>query len=213
MRTTRTLLLAATATIAAGAAATLAHAGTSDSHVMTIQLPNGAIEQIRYAGDVPPDVVLSPEPVTAPNFQPVMEQPFALLERISAEIDRQAAAMSQAANTMIAQPMPGFGGLTEASPGRLPAGSQGYSTISTFSGNGVCTRSVQITYPGDGNAPRVQSRTSGNCGPAQGAATPAELPPSPVPARQPGTIEVRQSAPAAAKPYQGMLHQIGDWMR
>jgi hypothetical protein len=49
----------------------------------------------------------------------------------------------------------------------LPAGVRGYSIVSTISGNGVCSRSVEISSRGDGAKPTVLTHTSGDCAGAQ----------------------------------------------
>jgi hypothetical protein len=155
----------------------MAKAQTPDVHVLTLHLPNGQVEQIRYTGKVPPNVVLAPDAM-ATSFAPA--SPFALLARMSADMDRQAAVMFRTINDMA---MPDGAGL-----GMMPV----------VSGPGVCTRSVQITFTGNGQAPHVVSRTAGDCGPAQGEATPAMLPNAPVPHRAPAVIEAK-----AEDPYQG----------
>lgn len=217
MCTTRILLLAGAAALAFVGLSGLAQANTPRTHVLTVQLPNGVTEQIRYTGDVPPQVVLMPEAMSSAEVAPRTTDfdaasPFAMLQRISAEMDREAAAMFQATDSLMSQPDPGS--ITEAALGRLPAGTEGYSLISTFSGAGVCTRSVQISYSGGGQKPRIVSSTAGDCGGSHHSAAPTELPGSPEPAHQPRTIQVKaNSAPAVANPYRGLVHQVGDWRR
>jgi hypothetical protein len=177
MRTTRIALLTGTAAIILAGIAGMAKAQTPEIHVLTLRLPNGQVEQVRYTGDVPPTVILAPD-ARATSFAPA--SPFALLERMSADMDRQAAAMFRSINDMT---MPNAGGV---------------GTIPVLSGPGVCARSVQITFTGNGQAPHIVSRTAGDCGPAQGKATPATLPNAPVPHRAPAVIEAK-----AADPYQG----------
>jgi hypothetical protein len=177
MRTTRIALLTGCAGIILAGIAGMARAQTPDVHVLTLRLPDGRVEQIRYTGDVPSAVVLAPDAM-AKSFAPA--SPIALLERMSADMDRQAAAMFRTINAMA---MPNGAGL-----GMIPV----------LSGPGVCTRSVQITYTGNDQAPHVVSRTAGDCGPAKGEATPATLPNAPVPHRAPAVIEAR-----AEDPYQG----------
>ena len=130
MRLSRTVLLAWVAALGLTGIAGLADAQTSDTHVMLVQLPNGAIEQIRYSGDVPPRIVLAPD---AASF----ESPFAALEQMTALMNRQAEAMLRSARAMAMQPMP----MTEAAFGHVSPGS------------GVCMRSVQITYTATANSP------------------------------------------------------------
>ncbi len=96
MRTTRLALLAGTASIILAGYGCIAHAGetrpqTSASplanHVMILRLPDGQIEQVRYTGNVPPAVIVAPNAIPA---SAVTGDPFAMLDRISAQMDRQA---------------------------------------------------------------------------------------------------------------------------
>ncbi len=182
----KTILVGATAILAA-AAATPARAWDSTTHVMTIKLPNGAVEHIRYTGDVPPTVMMAPAPFTmaSPFFGP--DPAFAALQRMSAALDAQAAVMLQQAADMPR--------LTEAQFRNQPAGATGYSFVSTFSSNGTCTRTTQVTYRGDSLAPQTVSNVSGDCG-AQPAirAVPARI-------RQPAAATrtiLADAAPAGA---------------
>src|ERR1700722_405338 len=152
MRTTRIALLTGAAAIVLAGIAGMAKAQTPNVHVLTLRLPSGQVEQIRYTGNVPPTVVLAPDAM-ATSFAPA--SPFVLLARMSADMDRQAVAMFRTINDIA---MPNGAGL-----GMIPV----------LSGPGLCTRSVQITFAGNGQAPHVVSRTGGDCGPAQGGATPA----------------------------------------
>jgi hypothetical protein len=166
-----------------GFIAGVASAETANTHVMTVRLPNGMVEQIRYIGDVPPQVVFVPQAIA-------YESPFAMLDRMTTMMDRQAEAMMRTINAMMAQPFPST---TEAAFGALPTGA------------GVCMRSVQITYTGHGQ-PHVVSHTSGNCGGSSGTAAPVQLPAPSAPAHQPQTIEVK-----ASTPYQDLVHPAGPW--
>jgi hypothetical protein len=182
MQLSRTVLLAGAAALGLAGIAGMADAQTSNTHVMTVQLPNGEIEQIRYSGDVPPQIVLAPDAVT-------FESPFAALEQMTAMMNRQAEAMLRSARAMAMQPVP----MTEAAFGHVAPGS------------GVCMRSVQITYTGNGEQPHVVSRTAGDCGQSGGSAVPAELPApaAPVVPAHPRTIEVK-----AGSPDQGLVHRV-----
>jgi hypothetical protein len=179
---------------------------------MTVQLPGGGTAQIQYTGDVPPQVTVSDAPVVAPmGFNPAFaampsmfgaDSPFAMFDRISAEMDRQMAAMWRRAEVFSAQSP---SQLTEAAMRNLPAGSQGYSFVSTLSGNAVCVQSTQITSAGNGAAPKVVSHSSGNCGPESssrfgGATGSANLPTSPVPAQRPDTLWIKSPAPTVPAP-------------
>jgi hypothetical protein len=169
-------VLAGSAAIAAGAAMTPALAQDSQVHVLTMQLPGGGVEHIQYIGDVAPRVVLMPAPAMV--AVPMMAgDPFATLERISAMMDQQAAAMMRQVNAIPA----------------LPPGVNGYSFASTMSGSGVCTHSVRITFTGNGK-PQMVSSTSGDCSAERGGQSPADVNvPAPVsrPEASPRTIEAK----------------------
>lgn len=181
----RKLLLAGAAVIGLAGSAGLAQAQAPDAHVLTVQLPNGAVEQIHYTGSVPPRVVFLPE-------QPVAETPFAMLDRISAAMDRQMAMMMQA----VAAPMPAM------MPFAPPPSSTGLRMVAA-PGAHVCMQSVSITYAGDGSAPKIERRTSGDCGAS--TAGPAALPSEPVrPAAR--TIEVKARHPTEVPAWRPLLH-------
>lgn len=175
------LLLAATATVAVAGFAGLAAAEIKNAHMLTVRLPDGSLERIQYAGDQPPKVsvettpVMMIAPVDMVSVSPIAQMfgpasPFADLQRISAAMDRQAAAMLQQVEMTPMSPM-GANGPILADLNRLPAGVQGFSMVSTSSGNGMCMHSVEYRSMGPGQAPKVLTRTSGNCGPAGAAAT------------------------------------------
>jgi hypothetical protein len=174
MRTTRIALLTGTAAIILAGVAGIAKAQTPDAHVLTVRLPDGRVEQIRYTGNVPPAVIVGPQAM-ATSFAPV--SPFAMLERMSEDMERQEAVMFRAINDMTVPNAGGFG------------------VIPAMSGPGVCMRSVQITFTGNGQAPHVVSQTAGDCGPAQGKATPAMLPNVPAPVQAPRVIEAKAAGP------------------
>ncbi|HEV2336924.1 MAG TPA: hypothetical protein VGS13_15575 [Stellaceae bacterium] len=202
MRNLRTLLLAGVAASAIGfSGAVLAQ--SANTHVLTVRLPDGGLAQIRYTGDVPPHIAFSnvasvPMPAL---FGP--DSPFAALDRISAEMDREAAAMFAQADALAAQAQSGQS--TEAAARSLPPGSQSYTFVSTMSGNGVCTRSVEITARGDGAPPRVVSHSSGNCGAMPGGSGSIGLPVAPAPANRPDVV---WASAQGAKPAAGLVHEI-----
>ena len=208
MRVLRTAALAAVAAAAIGFGGA-ASAQTSPTHVMTVALPGGGVAEIRYAGDVPPQVVFGEAPAPFAAWTPVAsffgpDSPFAMMERISAEMDRQAAAMFRRAEAIAAEARSGQ--LTEPSFGSLPPGSQGYTFVSTMSGNGVCTQSVEITSQGNGAQPRVVSHSSGNCGTTQGPAGSVNLPAAPArPYKQPDLLLTKAGGP---QPYAGMVREV-----
>lgn len=183
MQTIRTALLAGAATVLLCGAFNMA-AAQSRTHVLTVRLPGGAVEQIRYSGDAPPEVVVAPDAAPFGYSWPVAffdPAPFAALDRISAEMDQQMAAMLRNANALAAQSMSDPRWVSEIGSGRPPAGSESYSFISTGSGSGMCGRSVKITSNGDGQKPHVVSRSWGNCAsgaPSAGAGVQRAAPPA-----------------------------------
>jgi hypothetical protein len=184
MRLSRTVIAAGAAALALTGLAAVASAETANTHVMTVRLPGGTVEQIRYSGDVPPQVVFAPDDAA-------FESPFAMLDRMTALMDRQAEAMIRTINSMMAQPF--LAPTTEAAFGAVPAGS------------GVCMRSIQITYTGHGQ-PHVVSQTASDCGSSGGTAAPVQLPAPSAPAHNARTIEVK-----AGNPHQGLVHPVVAW--
>ncbi|WP_296614421.1 hypothetical protein [Sphingomonas sp.] len=167
MRKLRTAVLAGIATL--GVAGT-AMAASNDTHVMAVGLPDGSVARIEYQGAVAPKVrVDSSAPALRPMLRIVPVQladpfdaaPFAMIDRIMADMDRQAAAMTAAAF----QPVPaGKAGRPDlAAFGNLPAGAVSYRFVSTSDGNRVCTRSWQVTSQGPQQPPKLISASSGDC--------------------------------------------------
>jgi hypothetical protein len=201
----RTALLAGAAALAIGTSgAALAEA--PQTHVMALALPGGGVARIEYAGPVPPRVVIGEAPPAfaalpaASLFGP--DSAFAAMERVSAEMDRAAAAMFTRAESLAAQARSGQP--VEAAYGNLPAGMQGYSYISTLSDNGVCSRSVEITANGTG-APRIVSHSSGNCGGAAAPGGAVGAPAAPAPsAKRPDLLLTRSDRPS----YAGIVRQV-----
>jgi hypothetical protein len=195
MRLPKSLIVAslAAAAVAGGAMA----ASGPQVHMLIVRLPNGAVEQIRYYGDVPPKVVVMRGPTAADPLGPAaffgQSSPFAAMDRISAQMDRQMAAMMAQAHAVQAKALAGAaGGLQQTAVGQLPAGAQSVQTVSTFSGGHACTKSVEVISQGAGKAPQVISKSSGDCAPA---ATPgAALSPGASGGAQ--TIETKATKPA-----------------
>ncbi len=146
-----------TSLIAAATAACLAAspAAGAGPHTLLVQLPDGAVEQIQYAGDIPPQVVLGPAPVVAPMAAVAMDPFFPDFARLTALMDQQEAAMMRLAASAAAYPAAAFA--------NLPAGTTTY--VATFSTDGACIKRTEITYAGNGAAPRLVSDTEGDCGP------------------------------------------------
>jgi len=141
-------------------------AASNDTHVMAVGLPDGSVARIEYQGPVAPKLRIDP---TAPALRvvpvrladPFDAAPFAMIDRILADMDRQAAAMTAAA----LQPVPTdkAGRPDLAAFGNLPAGTVSYRFVSTSDGNRVCSRSWQVTSQGSQQPPQMISASSGDC--------------------------------------------------
>jgi hypothetical protein len=163
MRKLRTAVLAGIATL--GVAGT-AMAASNDTRVMAVGLPDGSVARIEYQGAVAPKVRIDP---SAPALRivpvrladPFDGAPFAMIDQIMADMDRQAAAMTAAA----LQPIPAdaAGRPDLAAFGNLPAGTISYRFVSTSDGNRVCSRSWQVTSQGPQQPPKLISASSGDC--------------------------------------------------
>jgi len=162
-------------------------------------------------------IVFVPAPAAFNTRMPVSsvfgyESPFAMLDRIAADMDQRATAMLRYAEA-VASRAPASE-ITEAAFGALPPAGESYSYVSTVSGSIVCTQSVHITSRGDG-PPRVERQSSGNCGSmaAPPAGRSAVQPAAPVPSvrpKQPDLILTRNSGPS---PYAGMVRQVASTAR
>lgn len=134
---------------------------------MRLRLPDGALEQIRYTGDLPPKVTIDRESLPLAQGWPAGfddPAPFAALDRVSLEMRRQIAETMREIDALTVQSAIDAGGMVENDISNLPAGSESYSFVSTGGGNVFCARSVEITSRGDAQKPRVVSRSYGNCG-------------------------------------------------
>lgn len=167
MKALKTPLFIGAAAIAVIGLTGAAVAEIKHSHVMQIRLPDGSLEQIRYTGDTPPVVRLQPggAPIAYAWPEDVfgLDSPFAALERLSAQMDRDAAVLFQQAqdipDPLIAWP----GGLTQVDLGKLPPGMSGYSVVSTVSDGRVCTRTVQYGPSGSSGRLTAVTHVSGDC--------------------------------------------------
>ena len=139
---------------------------TQPDHVLSVALPDGTVEQIRYSGEAPPAVVFTPVRQAALPVafsDPFDMASFADFDRIAAAMDRQMGAMLRQASTMAAQPVGPDGKIDEAAFAKLPAGTVHYSFVSSSTGNGTCSRSLQVTSFGPNQQPKVVSQSSGDC--------------------------------------------------
>jgi len=176
-KVTKLFLAGAGALSLAGVAVAADH-----GHIMNVVMPDGSVAQIRYVGDVAPQLVAVPVAEAVPV---AIADPFAMMDRISYEMDRQMDAMLHQASTM-ARTAPGANGqLSEAALTSLPPGTVSYSFTSYSSGNGAsCSQSVQVTSLGRNQAPKVERQSQGDCGAVN--------------TRKP-TPAVQQAAPGAPK--------------
>ena len=209
MRALRTLILAGAAAAVFGFSG-MALPQNSNMHTMAVKLPGGGMAEIRYIGDVAPQVTVSAGPAATGDILPIASMlgansPFGMLDRITAEMDREAAALFRYADAMAARP--GASGLTLTN---LPPGTRGFSYVSTMSGNGLCTRSTEITSTGNG-PPRVVTHSSGNCGPEPslpgnagwGAQGIVHAPATPAPTKRPDLLWTKNET--APQPYVTMV--------
>lgn len=211
MRIIPTTLLAGVASVAL--------AGSVAAHTLTVRLPDGTTEQINYAGSVEPQVSFVPAtsvPATsiqAPELAFGPNSPFALMQQISAEMDRETAAMMQQMQQLQAaafQPMGGIGQPLSVAMTNLPRGAESYSFVSTLSPAGACSESMEITSTGPGHKPQVVTHRSGNCGAVGATAPTAIAAPDETPATPPAQPHARtyQASVAGNPAYRGMLHAV-----
>ena len=230
MPSLRSALFAGVAAMALAGTVALAHRAEAReapaTHVLRVALPDGSVAQIRYAGDVPPQVVVAPAPLpfmpaamTDMAWPPGLRfgpAPFEALLHMQAAMDAQANAMLRAAALSDA-PWPGGawpGGpmlAAMANPGALPPGVRGESVVTTVTDHGVCTRTTRFGVPASGGPERAITHVSGNCSPfaePRGALPTArpETPPTPA---QDRTYRVRYTPPAG----QAHLVRVADWQR
>lgn len=161
------LSAAALAVLSAGAA----HAATDKLHTMKVNAPDGTVIHVQYSGDVAPEVRFVPADEIRQVRMPLMADPFARMERISAIMEarmhammQRMAALQQAAlmqkNTIAsgaAMPAPGL-----TLVGNLPEGAHVTYYSSTTSADG-CTRTVSYSSNGGGTAPKIMQAASDAC--------------------------------------------------
>jgi hypothetical protein len=216
MRNVRTAFLVGVTAIGVAGLSGAAAARDLSTHVMTVEMPGGGLAEIRYTGDVPPQVVLNPVPAPLSAFAPYgaffgPASPFAELERISAAMDREAASLMRQAEMLTQTPALAPRQPIEAVLRNMPPGTASYTMVSTWSGNSVCTQSVEITAPANGGKPRVVSNSSGNCGSAPGTMGPIGTPTIPAPAPRPYILETGTHGDGGA-PYPGLVREA-TWQR
>ena len=164
MRLARVLVPAGVALALAGTAI----AASPVSHRMTVALPSGGTAIIEYRGDIAPSVRFAPSPGFAPvGFipGPFFDMPdFSGLDRMTAAINQQMNAIARQANFLAATPpTPGTAQPALAAFGNMPAGMNSYSSVTTVTDKGSCTRTTQWSSAGAGKPPKVVSSSSGDC--------------------------------------------------
>ena len=191
------LILAAAAALAAATIA--AAAERAHEHVMTVLLPDGSVEHVRYTGDVAPHVVARPVAATTPlsllDAAFGADAPFEEMDRISAEMDRQAAAMMLQVSAMAAaRPATPGAAPQMAVMANAPAGAT-YRYVSTTIVDGkTCTTSVQSISQGAGKAPQLLRNVAGDC------STAMQRPTGPTPAVAPAPPAKPMLTSASAVP-------------
>jgi hypothetical protein len=146
MRKIKALLAAGISSAAIIGFAGLANAESPVVHTMTVQLPGGGVETIRYTGDVAPKIVVAP----ASSAMPAMPT-FVAFDQIAAQMDRQMDVMMQQARAM--QMMPMMGDINQLMQAAARSG-----------GGGFCAQSMSITSMGNGQPAKVVTHSAGNCG-------------------------------------------------
>jgi hypothetical protein len=148
-------------------AAGWAAAGIKNAHVLDMRLPDGSLAHIRYIGDTPPTVSFAPAPMALSSLSSDPDlAPLTALERTTETLDRQVDAIFRQFNGWSAMAL-GDPDLTQVGLGSPNGDVQGFSMVSTMSGNGVCTRSVRYRSLGAGKPPQVVTRISGDCAAGQ----------------------------------------------
>jgi hypothetical protein len=171
------LLAAALVTAGAAPAATPA---SSEWRTTTVALPDGSQAEIRYVGDVPPQVTVS-MPV-------VQDRRAALAEEAVDEADDADGGIPRARRIIQARPAPTLPQATLPQlvvSGGAPKGSTyEYTLITTGTDGKVCAQRTEWTSRGRGKEPEVRRDDTGE-GCAAAAVTPAPQAPAPAPPAQP----------------------------
>ena len=158
MRNGKTLVLSGVAALALAGCAGLALA--QPLHSLLVPLPDGGVAQIQYVGDIAPRVAFAPPPLAVEYFPAA--SPFVALDRISAQMDREMAALIDGAMSPPATLGPDR--MLNVDVRGLPPAVAEYSYVSTVGGDGnYCSRSVEITRAGPDGRPHVATRQSGDC--------------------------------------------------
>ncbi|HTU00023.1 MAG TPA: hypothetical protein VMF58_18380 [Rhizomicrobium sp.] len=156
----RKILIGSVAALAVAGFCGLALAGEA-LHTMTVTSPEGDRVTVHYTGNVAPQIAFAPA-TEAVSGAAMPQSPFAMMERIAAQMDRQMAAMMLQSNAMMAR-MPDANPTIPAGFWNMPMSPAGLSRVSAGGKGSFCMKSVQITSAGDGKE-RVVTHTAGNCG-------------------------------------------------
>lgn len=153
---------------AAAALAGAAVAAAPKTHSMDLNLPDGSVAHIEYAGDVKPKVTIAPRPFAAADAPWAMPFPsFAGFDRMFEQMQRQSQEMIRRAQEMSRHP--GVAAPYIASYGDLPAGQSSTTVVSVSNGGATCTRTTQVVSQGAGKPPKVTTNVSGQCSDAPNA--------------------------------------------
>lgn len=133
-------------------------------HDLTVRMPDGGVEHVRYSGNTPPqvsfnDFTLRPSDVSDVFFA----NPFAAMDQISADMDRQAAQLMNLATSDVLPTGPQSMKALDARLSTLPPGTEGYSVYTVSSGGKTCTQKMAFDYSGHGK-PLIEQTSSGACG-------------------------------------------------
>jgi hypothetical protein len=160
-------------TALAGAAA-LAIAGTafaatpklsSNTHVMTVPLPDGSVARVEYTGNVAPKVTVEPRPLGEFGWAPMALPSFAGFDRMMADIQRQSEQMIRQAQELAKHPAAPGAQPYIAAYSNLPAGQTSETVVSVNSnGRSSSTRTTEVVSQGPGKPPKVTSSVTGDCG-------------------------------------------------
>jgi hypothetical protein len=151
---------------------------------LTLRLPDGRIEHIRYFGNQPPAVRFEPAATATAGLDGGDLSPFAGIERISAAMDRQMDAMMRMMGA------PEFGApardLMSVDTRSLPNGTSGYSFYSVTTNGRTCSTTIRYAADGSGQ-PKVEKASSGDCSALAKPSMPMKVrtAPTPVPAIKP----------------------------
>lgn len=201
MRTSRNLLIAGVAVAAIACGAGIALAQGPAWRTMSVPLLDGGVVQIQYRGDVAPRVSFAPSPFYDSSFfvDDARPAPFAIFDRIAAEMHRDMRAML---HDIDAASAPAPQQMFSIDARGLPPGAVSYSATSTVADNGAwCTRSMEITRAGPNARPKVVNHMSGDCTPSGNVKFGAERAAPPQrSAPVPDVMSVRDWRPAPAAP-------------